>query len=656
MQLLGNINSTVGNFPEFIASILKPYLNKRCDTFQAGYIAKCLPSWQKITNDSEIISTVTGMPIPFDSNPTQHYLPDSKRTQQETLLIDAEIQKLFSKQAIEPTGHTVDEVISDIFLREKKDGKFRMILNLKKLNQFTTKKHFKMDTLTTIMRLVEKDCFMACLDLKDAYYSVPIAKKDRKYLRFKWQGQLYQFTCLPNGLSCAPRKFTKLLKPALSELHMQGHLSSGYIDDIYLQGKTYHACLTNVVDTVTQFDSLGFVAHPDKSIFEPTQNLEILGFQINSVRMIITLTEEKAHKLRNKCMNLREQVSPTIREVASAIGKIVSAFPGVMYGPLHYRHLEHDKTTALHRTHWNFDKHMDLTPLAIAELDWWISNVLTSKNVLSRDHPSSTLTTDASNEGWGAVVEQSSTGGLWSAGEKMHHINYLELLAVFLGLQAFYQTHHDIHVRLMIDNSTAVAVINHMGTSHSTVLNALCKQIWEWCVLRNIWISAAHIPGKANTEADLESRENRTETEWMLNKDLLTEALDTLNFRPDIDMFASRLNKQFDCYVAYRPDPGAAAIDALSIHWGGKLFYAFPPFSLIPLVLKKIQEDKASGICVLPYWPAQPWFPKAMDMLVQKQVRLEPSATLLQLPSQPLQRHPLHKKLSLLVCHLSGSN
>ena len=107
----------------------------------------------------------------------------------------------------------------------------------------------------------------------------------------------------------------------------------------------------------------------------------------------------------------------------------------------------------------------------------------------------------------------------------MHHINYLELLAVFLGLPAFYQTHHDIHVRLMIDNSTAVAVINHMGTSHSTVLNALCKQIWEWCVLRNIWISAAHIPGKANTEADLESRENRTETEWMLNKDLLAEAL-----------------------------------------------------------------------------------------------------------------------------------
>ena len=91
-----------------------------------------------------------------------------------------------------------------------------MILNLKKLNLYATKAHFKMDTLHTITKLIEKDCFMASIDLKDAYYSVPITRTDRKYLRFLWQGTLFQFTCLPNGLSCAPRKFTKLLKPALS--------------------------------------------------------------------------------------------------------------------------------------------------------------------------------------------------------------------------------------------------------------------------------------------------------------------------------------------------------------------------------------------------------------------------------------------------------
>ena len=639
----------------FIKSDLITYLQHRCDTFEAGHITHCLQAWKRITSDREIISTVTRLKIDFHTTPTQHYNPHSKRTYEETRIIDSEIQKLLAKKVIEPIEHSENEIISKIFVREKKDGTFRMILNLKKLNEFTTKLHFKMDTLTTITRLVEKDCFMASIDLKDAYYSVPVAKQHRAYLRFIWREQLYQFTCMPNGLSCAPRKFTKLLKPALSELHTQGHISSGYIDDIYLQGKTYPNCVNNVIDTVTQFDCLGLIPHPTKSTFNPTQQLEILGFVINSVEMTITLTQRKALKLIDSCQELLNNPSPTIREVACGIGKIVASFPGVMYGPLHYRYLEHDKTNALQNSHWNFDKHMTLSLAAKEELTWWTTHVLDSNNVISRAGPSHTLTTDASNEGWGAVVLHSSTGGLWSAQEKQFHINYLELLAVFLGLQAYFQDHHDTHVRLMIDNSTAVAVLNHMGTSHSCPLNALCKKIWDWCILHNIWISAAHIAGKSNTEADCESRRNRSELEWMLDKDLLLDALKTLRFTPDIDIFASRLNAQFPRYVAYRPDPGAVAIDAFTINWSQHNFYAFPPFSLIPLVLKKIQEDKASGICVLPNWPTQSWFPKAMDMAKQRTVFLKPSANLLHLPNQPLNIHPLHKKLSLLVCHLSAT-
>ena len=147
-----------------------------------------------------------------------------------------------------------------------------MILNLKNLNQYANKLYFKMDTLNTIIKLVEKDCFMASIDLKDAYYSVPIATSHRKCLRFFWREQLYQFTCLPNGLSCGPRKFTKLLKPAITELHLKGHISSAYIDDLYLQGKTYDACVYNVIDTVIQIDTLGLVTHPEKSVFNPPNN------------------------------------------------------------------------------------------------------------------------------------------------------------------------------------------------------------------------------------------------------------------------------------------------------------------------------------------------------------------------------------------------
>ena len=302
-----------------------------------------------------------GMSIEFCHKLIQHYLPKSARSEREIQIISGEINKLLSKGVLEVTKHSDNEIISDIFLRGKKDGSRKMILNLKKLNLYATKAHFKMDTLHTITKLIEKDCFMASIDLKDAYYSFPITRKDRKYLRFLWQGTLFQFTCLPNGLSCAPRKFTKLLKPALSESHLQGHISSAYIDDMYLQGRTYKECVDNIIDSIVRIDSLGLVAHPGKSVFNPSQQLEFLGFILNSVSMTIRLTPEKAAGLKTTCHALLTNPSPTISELARVVGKIVSSFPGVMYGPLHYRMLERDKILALQTTCWDFDKHVSLT-------------------------------------------------------------------------------------------------------------------------------------------------------------------------------------------------------------------------------------------------------------------------------------------------------
>ena len=108
-----------------------------------------------------------------------------------------------------------------------------------------------MDSLKLIVR---KDCYMSSTDLRNAYYSVPVAICDQKYLMFQFAGQLYKFVCLPNGLTSAPRLFTKLLKPIFAVLHKEGHDIMGYLDD-----------------SVKLFHSLGFQVHPEKSSLTPKQ-------------------------------------------------------------------------------------------------------------------------------------------------------------------------------------------------------------------------------------------------------------------------------------------------------------------------------------------------------------------------------------------------
>eukprot|EP00794_Sanderia_malayensis_P010193 gene10193-11240_t len=128
-----------------------------------------------------------------------------------------------------------------------------------------------METIRSILNLVTPHCWMASIDLKDAYYSVKIHESYQKYLKFKFEGRLFQYTTYANGLSSSPRRFTKLLKPPLSELRLMNHIVSAYIDDLYLQSASFEGCVHTVVDTITLFDNLRFVIHPEKSQFIPKQ-------------------------------------------------------------------------------------------------------------------------------------------------------------------------------------------------------------------------------------------------------------------------------------------------------------------------------------------------------------------------------------------------
>ena len=174
---------------------------------------------------------------------------------------------------IKETTHCEEEFISTISIRPKKDGTYRLILKLKNLNDHVEYHHFKMDTLQSAIWLMKQNCYMASVYLQDAYYSVPIDEEYQKFLRFSWRGQLFQFTCLPNGLSCAPRLHTKILKPVYATIRKEGHLNVGYTDDSYLQGDTIHECLTNITDTCCLFKELGFIKQPVKSVLRPVQNI-----------------------------------------------------------------------------------------------------------------------------------------------------------------------------------------------------------------------------------------------------------------------------------------------------------------------------------------------------------------------------------------------
>ena len=263
-----------------------------------------------------------------------------------------------------------------------------------------------------------------------------------------------------------------------------GHTCLGYIEDSFYLEDSYMECELATLRAVQLIISLGFKVHPEKSVIIPTQTLEFLGFVFNSIRMIVTLMSKKVGKILQLCQTFSHPNKQfTIREVAYFLGTLVSSFPGVQLGPLHYRQIEVDKERNLKLNQGNIDALVTLSSDSLGAVCWWFSNVQSALKKFHQSSPDVVIYTDASKTGWGAQIEHSiNTCGIWSKSESTRHINYFELLAVKFALSSLFNNRSDIHVRFMSDNTTAVSYINAMGGGvqcNSLECSFLTQEIWN---------------------------------------------------------------------------------------------------------------------------------------------------------------------------------
>ena len=477
-------------------------------TSPAGSLAHHIVNWQRVTKDRWVLDTVAGFQIKFTSRPLQSRRPHPSQfslVQQE--LVQNEIAKLCSKGAVtELTAIPVGGFLSTLFLVPKKDGGVRPVVNLKSLNTFVEVPHFKMEGIHTLKSLLLKNDWLVKVDLKDAYFSIPVHQNHRKYLCFQVKDKLYQFNCLPFGLASAPWVFTKTLKPVAALGRELGMRLVVYIDDILLMAESQESARDQASALIYLLQCLGFTINKEKTISEPCQTLEFLGFTVNTLTMELALPLEKLKKIRAESRKLAEAGQVSARALSRLIGKMNAANQVIPPAPLFYRHLQMDLAAALRTSGQDYEVLLDLSADSKEELIWWDTHMIkwNGKTMLSVE-PDMVIESDASNLGWGAHCQGTGTGGPWTSQEVDWHINCLELLAATLALKTFAKNETRLSVLLKIDNTTAVAYINNQGGTVSKNLVSLTRELWMWCLERNIHIQAQYLPGRLNQLADQES-------------------------------------------------------------------------------------------------------------------------------------------------------
>lgn len=633
------------------------------ENFVGGKIKECKNFWETLTNDKEILKCVEGVEIRFEKHLTKSiFKKEFQLDEEEFASAKKEVQSFLDKKIIKKLDydeHTIKkykrlQFVTNIFLRKKPDGSFRTILNLKHLNKFVEKIHFKMETLRSTLRLVYQNCYFCRIDLKDAYYSVPLGKSSRRFFRFVFEGQIYEFVSLPQGYTDSPRIFTKLTKPLLARLRANGFINSIYIDDLLLISRNEEVCNKNVQVTSWLLDKAGFTIHPNKSEIKPSQTVEFLGFIIDSKEFHVRPTAKRVTKVTDLCREVLEENQLSIQKLSQLIGSLVALEHGNMYAPIFYKRIEFFRNKHLKKSHGDYDTVIEISDEVKEDILWWMENIDKFPRKIRMPEVSMIFKCDASQNGWGIydVQRNETSGGNWSAEERELHINCLELMAIKICLQTFAKNKYDQHIKVFSDNTTAVRGLNKMG-SIKEQLNYIIREIWLWCKVRNIFITVAYIAGKKNVEADRASREFNENLEWSLN-DALFEAIKNRFGNFTIDLFASRINYKVRNFISWRPDPLASYVNAFTVKWDFELCFCHPPYSLIASVLQKIEFDEAEVVLVFPLWHTQYWFPKLLNLLVDYPVFVACKQDTLVHPIFPKQIHPLYKKLNLSFGRLSG--
>lgn len=577
--------------------------------FQGGCLKQYLHVWSNLGAPKQICELLNGVRIPFMLKPPLIF-PNSLAMQNYRTKISPgmtyQIQSMLESGILESAEQS-PSYLSTFFLVPKPDGTQRPIFNLKQLNKFVVTKPFQLFNHFRVPTFLQHQDWMAKMDLSQAYFHIPIAQQHRRFLRLCYhhdlnRNQLLQMTCLPFGLASAPRTFATVTNWIAELLRSRGIRCVVYLDDFLLANQSMHKLRDDIALTVNIMQKLGWAINFEKSVLNPTQCLEFLGITWDTKRNAMSLSESKCLSLRKA---LHEQLTSgkwSLKQYQRLMGRLNFANFVTKRGRLHCRTLQFF-SRQLSKSH-PYRKVTIPQPVQI-DIKWWI-NAIGARMPIHMNAVTHLLTTDASNIGWGAQINDHFIMGTWKKTQMSWHANRKEMFAVYAAVLHEQNHLHDAQILLQTDNRTVVSYINKEGGTKSKKLLKQTRQLLSVLDTLNVHLLAQYFPGRFNAEVDALSRQKRC-PEWHLTAEA-TSIIFLMWGTPEMDLFASKTAHVIQRYVSMDvQDHQAQHHNAFCHQWHYELAWLFPPPNLIPRVLSHLNQASGRYILIAPKWNKVFW-------------------------------------------------
>ena len=473
-----------------------------------------------------------GVTLDLQSQPDPIVHSNTFSVLQEADAVRQRIKEYIDFQALValPADHPCPHGIQPLHVIIKPDRKPRLVVDLSRnLNDFLAYEYFNYTTVGQAVDRATPNCWFSKLDLSNCFLSFPLHPSAWPYFIFRFDGQLYQFTRMPFGLSSAPRICTELLSVPAFAMRVWGvDRCDRYLDDTLLTDDSRQSADRSLLIAQHVLTQFGLVVNPDKTV-GPAQQLAFLGIQLDSVQQTMSCTPERLAEIRVLVEQAATSSKLRLKQLQSLIGKLsfaASVLPGArpfLYRMTYLANKRKDSaafqqyaqrpaaghTGASKRAHYAIPMaQVRVDRIMRRDLHFWRDHLARwngRQRWRSAYSDPYTFATDASLSGFGFYIESaphssasaiqewpqhlrvgSGYCGKWSASDAHLHtqsgqMTWCEMFAVLSALFTYRFALRDSTVLFRMDNQPDVYTLNRQAT-RSVRISGLLRDIYSIAV------------------------------------------------------------------------------------------------------------------------------------------------------------------------------
>lgn len=584
-----------------------------------GKLRNSFDEWQKVGACSNVLDIIRyGYKLPLYELPCDILLLNNKSARENISFVRDEITSLLEKGCISEVLQ-IPKIVNPLTVAGNKE-KLRLVLDCRHVNPCLHKFVYRYEDHSVALDMFSKGDYLFTFDLKSAYHHIEIFPDHRTYLGFSCdferKHKYFVFNVLPFGLSTAGYVFSKVTRVLVKYWRSMGYRLIMYLDDGISGHSDRNSSL--VLSKIVQDDlsRFGFLISEEKCVWEPSDKVVWLGLLWNMSDGKVYITEKRLSKLTSALQNVLDSVSRghlsiCARELACVIGQIISM--KVAMGNVVRLMTRSMYSCVLTKKCW--DSNVYLFKEAVDEMRFWFLNLVELNGCLIdiRFTHDFVLFSDASATGYGGYVlhiNDSEVIGKWSDSEKKESSTWRELEAVLRMLRHFEKSliGRRLTGRKILwysDNQNVISII--LNGSMKMKLQYKAKEIFRMCVKNNFAVIPAWVPRSDNHIADIYSKSSDSD-DWSISDDLFN--LLSKCWGPfTVDRFSSDYNAKCEIFNSRWWCPGTSGIDAFNQIWSFDNNWLVPPPRLIPKVVSKLIDEKASATMIVPFWTSAPFWP-----------------------------------------------